>query len=83
MDGITALRRMVKHSGLSGRQVSKDMGKSVNYISSALGQGSDPTAGTLADVAAVCGYTLQLVGHGETLTLDGRPDGQGPGREGQ
>lgn len=91
-----AVRRMVDRSGLSGYEVSRKAGRATAYVSVMLSRGVDPSTRVMADLAAACGYTLQLVGHGETLILDGtvRRGGQdsaqggdgdaapGPGREG-
>ncbi len=72
MDSKAALAHVVSCSGKSKAAISKELGKSDGYISSLFTMGRAPGTDVLASIAAACGYTLQLVGHGETLTLDGR-----------
>lgn len=67
---------MVKASGKSQYQVSTDAGRAKAYVSVLKSGRVDPSSRVLADLAHACGYDLQLVGHGETLPLDGtsKPD---------
>ena len=71
MDSTTAIRRMMQREGVSPYRVALTMHKASSYVSGMLRRGSDPSTAVMADIAKACGYTLQLVGHGETLTLDG------------
>lgn len=75
---------MVEASGLGGYGVSRAAGRAPSYVSVVLHRHGDVACSVLADIAAACGYTLQLVGHGETLTLDGtgRRGGQDPAQGG-
>ena len=70
-----AVRRMVASAGLSGYEVSRRAGRAPAYVSVLLARGVDPSTRVLADLATVCGYKLQLVGHGETIVLDGTGKG--------
>ena len=65
-----ALSLLPARAGLARDEVSRRLGRSRQFMSSLIGQGSTPKADTLARVADVCGYTLALVPHGSTL-----PDG--------
>lgn len=71
MDSREALRHIVDKSGKSQRLISKELGHNDRYIATTLSGGRAPGTDVLATIAQACGYTLQLVGHGETLTLDG------------
>lgn len=71
MDATEAIRHMVDVSGLGGYGASRAAGRAPSYVSVVIRRHGDVATGVLADLAAVCGYSLQLVGHGETLTLDG------------
>ena len=71
MKANDAMRHIIKKSGSSQRQVSRDLGRADTYISARLVTGAEPSCALMSDIARACGYSLQLVGHGETLTLDG------------
>ena len=73
MDSDAALRHMIAVSRKSQRQISRDIGKTDTFISATLSkrQGAHPSCALMSDIARACGYDLQLVGHGETITLDG------------
>ena len=61
---------MVNGSGMSRRQVSLQLGHHENFITTKIQERGIPKVDTLAEIAAVCGYQLQLVGHGETIVID-------------
>ena len=67
---LGAISAMCKRSGMSRINVSKSMGRNDTYIQSLLGKRATPSGDILAEIAAVCGYQLQLVGHGETIVID-------------
>ena len=73
MDADAAVRHMIAVSGMSQRQISRDIGKTDTFVSATLSkrQGARPSCALMSDIAGACGYSLQLVGHGETITLDG------------
>lgn len=67
MTGLEALRTLPNQVNKSRRTLSVEMGKTPNYLSSLIAQGSKPTADTLAAVGKVSGYTLALVPVSEAL----------------
>lgn len=74
MSPSDAVREMVRASGMSAYAASRKAGRASAYISVLLSRGVDPSSRVLADIATACGYTLQLVGHGEVIELDGTHD---------
>lgn len=74
MSPSDAVREMIRASGLSAYAVSRKAGRASAYISVLLSRGVDPSSRVLTDIATACGYTLQLVGHGEVIELDGTHD---------
>ena len=66
-----AIRRMVDESGTTYAQVSRDLSRNDRYIAVMLSAGNTPSATLLARIANACGYELTLIGHGETLRLEG------------
>lgn len=71
MDTPDAIKHMVKMSGLGGYGVSRAAGRANSYVSVVISKQVDPSSRVLADLAHVCGYRLQLVGHGESIDIDG------------
>lgn len=73
MDTHDAMRAMLERSGLTTYRVSVALGRHSSYVSTMLRRGSCPSADLLARLAAVCGYSLQLVplDGGPVLTLGG------------
>ena len=71
MKATKAIRTMIERSGLTAIEVSQQMGRKENYISSLLSRGSSPTAETLASIAEACGWKLCLVSSETSLELDG------------
>ena len=69
MRGIDALRAVVDGSGRSQRDVSAALGHAPTYVSTLLAQGSQPGVDRLAEVASLCGYRIQIVGHGEVIEI--------------
>ena len=69
MRGIDAMRHMVGASGRSQREISVALGHAPTYVSTLLAQGSSPSIDNLARVAALTGHRIEIVGHGETLTI--------------
>lgn len=72
MQTFEAIRAMLGASGKSQRGVSIELGRTHNWLNSTLGIAQDTKAGTLAAIAKVCGYELQLVNRdtGDVLTID-------------
>lgn len=69
-DGVAAVSTMLRRSGLQRREVSRAIGKSPYFLRGVFYRKQRMRADTFASVAAVCGYQLQLVGHGETIVID-------------
>lgn len=72
MDTHAAIRHMVKASGLSAYQVSRDIGRTLSYVSTVL-QRAATTTDTMADIAHACGYRLILASEDgkDSIELDG------------
>lgn len=72
MDTHTAIRHMVKASGMSAYHVSREMGRTPSYVSTVL-QRASTTTDTMADIAHACGYRLFLASEDgrDTIELDG------------
>ena len=81
MDGRQALRHMVKASGKPQRAISTDIGRSEGFVQSYLATGRVPSADLMATLAHACGYSLGLVGHGETLTIGETDTGDAGGTD--
>jgi hypothetical protein len=71
MDSHEAIERMCAQAGRSKRSLSLDMGRSEKFIQVYTSTARRPSSDVLADIAHACGYRLQLVGHGETIDIDG------------
>ena len=71
MKTTDALRKIVKESNKSAIQISKEIGRRPNYVSSLLHSGSVPSCETFASIAAACGAELHVVYDGEDMILDG------------
>ena len=70
MKTTDALRKIVKDSNKSAIQISREIGRRPNYVSSLLG--SVPSCETFASIAAACGAELHVVtAEGETFVLEG------------
>lgn len=67
---IEAVSTMIRRSGKSRRQISLELGLHENSITTLVQKGNVPKTEKLAEIAAACGYQLQLVGHGETIVID-------------
>ena len=75
MKTTDALRKIVKDSNKSAIQISREIGRRPNYVSSLLHSGSVPSCETFASIAAACGATLRVTTDaGETIVLDGWED---------
>ena len=82
MNSREALAHVVRASGKSKAAISRGIGKSSNYVSALFSMNRAPGTDLLAKIARECGYTLQLVGHGEVLSIDGRADLEPAGEDG-
>ena len=70
MNIAEAIRQMCSTSGKGTIQVSRELGKSMAYVSAAINRNNVPRVDTLMKIAKVCGYTVVLEGHGERIELD-------------
>lgn len=61
MDILDCIRGMIEASGKSARQVSRDLGRSPNYLGATFANGSDIGASNVARVARLLGWRLVLV----------------------
>ena len=75
MDASSAVRAMLKRSGLSSYRVSMGLGRHSSYVSTMLRRGSVPSADLLAKMADVCGYDLRLISRDglDSITIDAGP----------
>lgn len=74
-NSLSALREVIRDSGLSERELSRVLGKSEGYISSLVHQNRDtsPTVWRLATVCEALGYEIAMRpcdGKGETYILN-------------
>mgnify|MGYP003596574047 CR=1 FL=1 len=69
MDAISAVKSMSETSGVGPSEISRRLGRSRAFVSVALSRDVDLHTSTLVHIARVCGYRVQLVGHGETLDI--------------
>jgi hypothetical protein len=71
---IGAINSMIRGSGKSRRQVSMDMKRNEGYLTATVQKKSRIRVDVLVEIANACGYELQLVGNGETIVIDNKPD---------
>lgn len=83
MNSREALAHVVRASGKSKAAISRGVGKSSNFVSALFSMKRAPGTDLLAEIAQECGYTLQLVGHGETLQIDGKADSEPADEDGE
>lgn len=76
MDSREALKHMIKMSGSPKTRLSVALGKSQGYLNTYVTMGKDPTVTTFARMAQACGYSLQIVGHGEVIEIAGDTTGE-------
>jgi hypothetical protein len=61
MDILDCIRKMIEASGKSARQVSRDLGRSPNYLGATFAHGSDVGASNAARIARLLGWRLAFV----------------------
>lgn len=61
MEAYEAIELAGSRVGVSSYAICKKLGKNHAYIATAKARGSSPSAITLSNMAAVCGYALALV----------------------
>ena len=70
MDTNLCVRHMLDKAGLSPNAACQSMGRANGYVDQSLKRKGGIGAPALAEIAQACGYKLQLVGRGETLSID-------------
>ncbi|MBR3159227.1 MAG: hypothetical protein IKF14_09020 [Atopobiaceae bacterium] len=70
MKAKDAVSEVVALSGKSAITVSREMGRADTFISMTISRKSVPKLDTFAELAAVCGYELVLMGNGEQITIE-------------
>lgn len=73
---LRAVQHMVATCEKSYSQVSRELGKGRTYLAVMMRDQTTPRVDTLARIAALCGYDLLLVGHGEALRLTQKHKGK-------
>lgn len=61
MDILDCIKQMIEASGKSARQVSRDLGRSPNYLGATFANGSDVGASNAARIARLLGWRLAFV----------------------
>lgn len=70
MDTTTAIKTLLERSDMSGRELSRKLGRAETFISTTIGRKSVPQADTLAEIARACGGRLVIRGLGEDIPID-------------
>lgn len=58
---MDAVKQAASNKGIALRQIGLTLGKSAQYVTSTITQGSTPKADTLARMLDVCGYGLYAI----------------------
>ena len=74
MDILECIKHMVDESGISARQVSRDLGRSPNYLGATFANGSDVGASNAAKIAKVLGWKMVFKKGNEELEVTPRAD---------
>lgn len=61
MDILDCIKKMIEQSDKSARQVSRDLGRSPNYLGATFANGSDVGASNAARIARLLGWRLAFV----------------------
>ncbi len=61
MDILDCIKQMIEASGKSARQVSRDLGRSPNYLGATFANGSDVGASNAARIARLLGWRMVFV----------------------
>ena len=64
------VRYMLNGADLSIADASRQMGRERRFLGDYTTKGRIPTVAMLAEIAAVCGYEVHIVGHGEDITVE-------------
>ncbi len=71
MKSTLVLREMIRRSGKTAVQISREIGRKDNYISSLMHSGCIPSVETFASIAGACGAKLCLVYPDKLIQMDG------------
>lgn len=63
------VRHIVKKSGKTPAQLSREISRSKGYVGSLLSHGTVPGLSVLADIAEACGYGVALISDDEAITV--------------
>ena len=69
MKACDVVTHMVRGSGKSARDVSREMGRHYQFITNTVTRKSVPKLDTFVKIAVACGYEVVLRGHGEEVTI--------------
>lgn len=72
MDILDCIKQMIEASGKSARQVSRDLGRSPNYLGATFANGSDVGASNVARIARLLGWRLVLVRDSDEMEVTPR-----------
>lgn len=64
------IAHMVGSSKLSRYEVSRKLGRNNEYVARLIRGGEHPRIDNIVRVAAVCGYEIHVIGHGEDITVE-------------
>lgn len=64
MYAMDAVKEAAENKGIALRQIGLTLGKSAQYVTAIVTQGSTPKADTLARLLDVCGYGLYAIPYG-------------------
>lgn len=72
MQAKAALNTIISQSGETKSALATMLGRSPNYVHSLVNKRTDPSVGTLVEVADVCGYDLALIKRdgSDTIIID-------------
>ena len=71
MKSTLVLKEMVRKSGKTAIQISREIGRKDNYVSSLIHSGSVPSVETFASIAQACGAQLCVVYPDRMVQMDG------------
>lgn len=72
MDTCACIRYMMEKAGMSGRQLSVELGKVPTYIATTLSRNGSVSAENLARIAEITGFEVAIEGHGERVRVTER-----------
>ena len=64
------IMRVVNRAGLSKVEASRRMGRQHTFLTTYTARGRIPSLQLAAEIAAVCGFEIHLIGHGEDILIE-------------